>query len=211
MINDNLVWHVLCIIIHQNHASFIIVQLWYFFFYVFGFSGIIFIKIYIFLYFSSSKKLPDQSLIIHDIQRLIDKSNLTNTVDASERILGEIKDGIENIIKSNVPEVKMAINKVGAEMQNISNQVVRQIDGIADFTGNNTLPHFNTADDYITQYSVYRYYAGLIISSVLLIILVFITFGLLCGICGKRPDGYGDDCCTKGAGARFLMWWVMIA
>lgn len=32
--------------------------------------------------------------------------------------------------------------------------------------------------------------------------------GLLCGICGKRPDGYGDDCCNKGAGSKFLMLYV---
>lgn len=37
-----------------------------------------------------------------------------------------------------------------------------------------------------------------------------LTFGLLCGICGKRPDGYGDDCCNKGSGSRFLMMAVWI-
>lgn len=133
-------------------------------------------------------------------------SSLRKTVENSEEKVNEIKDGIKNVIKSNVPEVKLAITKVGSAMRNISDQVVRQIDQIADVAGNNSFKHFNTADEYIAQYSVYRYYAGLIISSVLLIVLVFVTFGLLCGICGKRPDGYGDDCCTKGAGSRFLMW-----
>lgn len=127
----------------------------------------------------------------------------------SEKKVKEIKSEIENIIKSSVPEVKMSINKVGQAMLNISNTLTQQIDSVSDVVGNNTLRHFNTADDYIAQYSIYRYYGGLIVSSVLLIVLVFITFGLLCGICGKRPDGYGDDCCTKGAGARFLMWWVL--
>ena len=42
-------------------------------------------------------------------------------------------------------------------------------------------------------------------SGVLLSVLTCVTFGLLCGICGKRPDGYDDDCCDKGNGARFLM------
>lgn len=100
----------------------------------------------------------------------------------------------------------MSINKVGQAMQEISKYATKQIDDVSDFIGNNTFQHINTADDYIAQYSIYRYYGGLIVSSILLIVLVFTTFGLLCGICGKRPDGYGDDCCTKGAGARFLMW-----
>lgn len=127
-------------------------------------------------------------------------------MDTSENKVKDIKIEIENIIKSNVPEVRMAIKKVGEAMTNISNTLTKQIDGVSDMIGNNTFHHFNTADDYVGQYSIYRYYGGLIISSILLIVLVFITFGLLCGICGKRPDGYGDDCCTKGAGARFLMW-----
>lgn len=37
-----------------------------------------------------------------------------------------------------------------------------------------------------------------------------LTSGLFCGICGKRPDGYGDDCCNKGSGARFLMLAVWV-
>ncbi|CRL08743.1 CLUMA_CG021257, isoform A [Clunio marinus] len=153
--------------------------------------------------------LPDQKEIIKDIRRLLDGS-LQETVNSSEQKVKEIKNEIGNIIKSNVPEVKMSINKVGQALLNISNTLTKQIESFSDVAGNHTFPHLNTADDYIASYSIHRYYGGLIISSVLLIVLMFITFGLLCGICGKRPDGYGDDCCTKGAGARFLMCGVAI-
>jgi prominin 1 len=139
------------------------------------------------------------------VQALLD-GTLQQTVSSSEKKVRDIRNEIENIIKSNVPEVKMSINKVGQALHEISNSVTRQIDGVSDIVGNNTYQHFDTAEHYVAQYSIYRYYGGLIVSSVLLIILVFTTFGLLCGICGKRPDGYGDDCCTKGAGSRFLMW-----
>lgn len=59
----------------------------------------------------------------------------------------------------------------------------------------------------ILKYTLFhfRYYLGLGISGILLTVLMCLTCGLLCGICGKRPDGYGDDCCNKGSGARFLM------
>ncbi|KAG5679160.1 hypothetical protein PVAND_008750 [Polypedilum vanderplanki] len=154
-------------------------------------------------------KLPDQTEIITNVQSLLD-GTLQQTVASSEKKVRDIRNEIENIIKSNVPEVKMSINKVGQALHEISNSVTRQIDGISDIVGNNTFTHFDTAEHYIAQYSIYRYYGGLIVSSVLLIVLVFTTFGLLCGICGKRPDGYGDDCCTKGAGSRFLMCGVAI-
>lgn len=69
----------------------------------------------------------------------------------------------------------------------------------------NSHKNLEIADDYIREYSIYRYYVGLGISSVLLLVLLCLSFGLLCGICGKRPGGYGDDCCNKGAGGKFLM------
>lgn len=76
---------------------------------------------------------------------------------------------------------------------------------MSDVVGNNSYRYFDTADEYISEYSKYNYYIGLALSSVLLLVLLCVVLGLLCGICGKRPDGYGDDCCNKGAGSRFLM------
>lgn len=150
-------------------------------------------------------QLPDQGEILTSVQSLLDGDLLKN-VEMSYRNVKDLRGQIESLIKSNVPEVKMSINKIGQALQEIASYTTRQIDDVSDIIGNNTFQHLNTADEYIAQYSIYRYYGGLIVSSILLIVLVFITFGLLCGICGKRPDGYGDDCCTKGAGSRFLMW-----
>lgn len=89
-------------------------------------------------------------------------------------------------------------------MRNISNEITRTLDRLSDGTGA-TKKHFNTADTYIKEYYIYVYYVLLAVSSTLLLVLMCIVCGLLCGICGKRPDGYGDDCCNKGAGARFLI------
>lgn len=68
----------------------------------------------------------------------------------------------------------------------------------------------DTADQMIQEYSWYRYYVGIFMSSILLIVILCVTLGLMCGICGKRPDGYDDDCCNKGAGSRFLMLGVAV-
>lgn len=145
------------------------------------------------------------SNIIEDVKSLLDSSLLEN-VSKGLQNLEEIEKDVAGIINSNVADIKKSINDVGKAIKEKSNDLAGRIEKIADVAGNNSFSYFKTADDYINKYSIYRYYAGLGISSVLLIVLVFITFGLLCGICGKRPDGYGDDCCNKGAGARFLLW-----
>lgn len=128
-------------------------------------------------------------------------SSLANGQQAVE----DVKKKINDVIAENIPRVSKAINDAGLAIKEASNEVTRAIDRISDLSGNYTYKYFETADDYVREYSVYRYYAGLAISSVLLLILLCISMGLLCGICGKRPDGYGDDCCNKGAGGRFLM------
>lgn len=83
--------------------------------------------------------------------------------------------------------------------------ITKQIDAVSNVIGNNSYKHFDTADKYIEEYGKYSYYVGIAVSSTLLLILMCVVFGLFCGICGKRPDGYGDDCCNKGAGSRFLI------
>lgn len=93
----------------------------------------------------------------------------------------------------------------GSGIREVSSQVNTILDRISDAVGNNSYKYFDEADRYVHEYYKYVYYAGIALSSVLLLVLLCVVLGLLCGICGKRPDGYGDDCCNKGAGSRFLM------
>ena len=54
------------------------------------------------------------------------------------------------------------------------------------------------------NYGNYRYYAGIGIASILLLIVLLYYLGLCFGACGEVP---GDDasCCNKGIGATVLM------
>lgn len=126
--------------------------------------------------------------------------------DSLENMRADLEEGISN----RIPEVTSAINQAGQALRDASHTITQTFERMSDWTGNNSYQHFDTADRYIEEYSKYAYYGGLAVSSTLLLILLCIVFGLLCGICGKRPDGYGDDCCNKGAGSRFLMLYVIL-
>lgn len=76
--------------------------------------------------------------------------------------------------------------------------------------GDNSDGPINDADKFIKEYSKYRFYVGIAQSSILLAVILCITLGLMCGVCGKRPDGYDDDCCNKGFGSRCLMIGVAV-
>lgn len=148
-------------------------------------------------------QLPDVSSLIGNVDDLISEEDI-KTISQSQQRLENIRKDINHTIHSKIPEVTESIRRTGGAIKNISHVIDRTFGQISDSAGsmNN---HFNTADAYIKEYYIYVYYALLGISATLLLVLMCIVCGLLCGICGKRPDGYGDDCCNKGAGARFLI------
>ncbi|XP_058121237.1 prominin-like protein isoform X2 [Anopheles coustani] len=153
--------------------------------------------------------LPDLSEIIDSVKKLTD-SSLGSAIHDGVKQMDQLKETLTQTVSSTIPRVELATNSTGKAIKEVSDMMTTRLTNIGDVLGNNSFRHLDTADDYITQYSIYRYYAGLGISSVLLLILICLVFGLLCGICGKRPDGYGDDCCNKGAGGRFMILAVTI-
>ncbi|XP_021695516.1 prominin-like protein isoform X2 [Aedes aegypti] len=153
--------------------------------------------------------LPDLSEITNNVQELV-SDNIADTVQNGVRELESLKQNLKETVRSRIPQVTAAADSTGRAIKSASDELTSKLNNVNDLIGNNTIRHLNTADGYIAQYSIYRYYAGLAVSSILLLILMCLICGLLCGICGKRPDGYGDDCCNKGAGGRFLMFGVFI-
>ncbi|XP_052893944.1 prominin-like protein isoform X3 [Anopheles moucheti] len=153
--------------------------------------------------------LPDLSEIIESVKELMD-SSLGSAIRKGVKQMEQLKSTLNQTVLENIPKVQAASDSTGNAIKDVSNMLTSRLNNVGDTLDNNSYKHLDTADEYIQQYSIYRYYAGLGISSVLLLILICLVFGLLCGICGKRPDGYGDDCCNKGAGGRFLIFAVAI-
>lgn len=141
---------------------------------------------------------------LRNISYLLD-ANIVAEVNKGMDQLNNIQKEIQHAVNETIPIVKDAIQRAGKSIAGLDSEVVQLIDRIQRDIDRKYMPQLDLAKRHIDQFSPYRYYLGLGISAILLIVLTCLTFGLLCGICGKRPDGYGDDCCNKGSGARFLM------
>ncbi|XP_017888116.1 prominin-like protein isoform X3 [Ceratina calcarata] len=153
-------------------------------------------------------KLPNVTSALDNISNLM-KDNIVSEVGKGKEEFQKIQDDIQHAVNQTIPVVSASIRNVGhflIQQAQSMMMLVDRINGDID----KLIKHLNVAQTHIDQYSPYRYYLGLGISAILLIVLMCLTFGLFCGICGKRPDGYGDDCCNKGSGARFLMMAVWI-
>ncbi|XP_050510052.1 prominin-like protein isoform X1 [Diabrotica virgifera virgifera] len=153
-------------------------------------------------------RLPDVAPAID----ILGKLNLNLLKTAAEEGKSKL-DNIERHITSSLNQtLKQALKKVeeaGRTVQANLNKVLNTISDLQNQINsvNGTLEDGYT---YLAYYSPYRYYAGLGISCGLLLIAICIVLGLICGICGKRPDGYSDNCCNKGAGGQFLICGVML-
>ncbi|XP_077260123.1 prominin-like protein isoform X3 [Temnothorax americanus] len=154
-------------------------------------------------------KLPDVTFALHNITVLME-SNIVSEVSQGRDSFLKIQKDIQHAVNQTIPVVSASIRRACNFLANIANNMTALIDRINVDIDKVYMRHLEVAQNNINQYSPYRYYLGLGISGILLTVLMCLTCGLLCGICGKRPDGYGDDCCNKGSGARFLMMAVWI-
>ncbi|KAG5345847.1 PROML protein, partial [Acromyrmex charruanus] len=154
-------------------------------------------------------KLPDVTFALHNIIVLME-SNIVSEVSQGRDSFLKIQKDIQHAVNQTIPVVSASIRRACNYLASIANNMTALIDRINVDIDKVYMRHLDVAQNNINQYSPYRYYLGLGISGILLTVLMCLTCGLFCGICGKRPDGYGDDCCNKGSGARFLMMAVWI-
>ncbi|KAF5293671.1 hypothetical protein FQA39_LY03156 [Lamprigera yunnana] len=150
------------------------------------------------------RKLPDISNEIEQLSSVLD-SEIEKTVAEGLQAFENIQVEINNAISLQIPKVKKSVKKVGKEITTGSSSVIETLTKVKEVMHETTDAPLKDVDKYLKEYSPYRYYIGLAVSCILLLITLCITLGLICGICGKRPDAYSDDCCNKGAGSRFLM------
>lgn len=146
--------------------------------------------------------------MISDVLRSVDDlvaGDLMHVISEGDSSLANLRRDLEEEISKNSPSVRNAIKSVGDSIKSITKDLTSAVDRVSNEINTNAYPNLDKADDYIEQYGIYRFYVGLGVSSVILVIVICLIFGLLCGICGRRPSGYGDDCCNKGAGGSFLM------
>ncbi|XP_023289033.1 prominin-like protein [Orussus abietinus] len=154
-------------------------------------------------------KLPDVTLALRNITVLME-SNIVSDVSQGRESFLKIQNDIQQSVNQTIPVVSASIRRAGDSLITFKNSMTYIIDRMNMEIERMYIPRIDQAQTHIDQYSPYRYYLGLGVSGILLTVLMCLTFGLFCGICGKRPDGYGDDCCNKGSGARFLMMAVWI-
>ncbi|XP_066159233.1 prominin-like protein isoform X2 [Euwallacea fornicatus] len=154
-------------------------------------------------------KVPDLSSTIKSLDEL-NVIQLTKDVKSGIEKLDDIQKQINSSVTTGLSAAKKQLNTAGETIKTNLDRVTNTIDEAKKQILSSTSSPIDTSKNYIKLYGKYRYYVGIAISCALLLVTVCILLGLICGVCGKRPDGYSDNCCNKGAGSNFLLCAVFI-
>lgn len=139
-------------------------------------------------------------------------SDIQEQVSVGRKEYEGVQSSIQTAVEDFIPPIKDKIRQAGEAVGNISVHINSILDKIEEHMYNITDGHIDSGEELIGRFSSYRYYACVVISSILCSVMVSLTIGLTCGFCGSRPNiGYPDECCNKGAGSRYLMLgvWAM--
>ncbi|XP_044759870.1 prominin-like protein isoform X2 [Coccinella septempunctata] len=159
-------------------------------------------------------KLPDINAQIRELDEIVDNTNweeISRGKEKLEKIQRDIRKAVKNntdIAYGKIEEAGRMIAKNADKITSTVNKLRRELHEI-DRGRNGQDSVLDVAQMYIDQFDPYRQYVSLSICFILLAVTLFVSLGLICGICGKRPGGYGDDCCNKGSGSQFLLCGVV--
>ncbi|XP_053607213.1 prominin-like protein isoform X4 [Plodia interpunctella] len=147
--------------------------------------------------------MPDVTDLLNNVTALID-SNIKEEVAEGQRVFRDIQTNIQRTLDQQLPRARSVYSSINKDLESVVRSVERHVRA-ADSALARAQQRVSAPAAAAAAAARYRRYAGLALASSLLLITLVVAWGLLCGVCGKRPDVYGaSDCCNKGAGARGL-------
>lgn len=156
-------------------------------------------------------QLPNVTASIQNLSELT-ATGIEKEVMNGKTEFEKIQSNIQEAVGNYIPLIMRNINETGQGIEKEANQIISILEKMKAVIREHILHPVTGGQKIISEYSPYRYYICFGASCALLVVLICLTFGLLCGCCGTRPSsGYQDDCCNKGAGSRYLMLavWLM--
>ncbi|XP_073945708.1 LOW QUALITY PROTEIN: prominin-like protein [Choristoneura fumiferana] len=149
-------------------------------------------------------QMPDVSELLSNVTALLD-SNIKAEVAEGQQVFASIQREIQRSVDQHIPAVKQAVAATGRRLAAVADEITAQA-GNASKKLQEQEAAADTLQEWHAQYGPYRRHATRAAAAALLLITCLMTWGLVCGVCGKRPDVYGaSDCCNKGAGSRCLL------
>ncbi|ESP03882.1 hypothetical protein LOTGIDRAFT_156479 [Lottia gigantea] len=138
-----------------------------------------------------------------EIDNVKDSLNITQYINQVEGKIDQVKSNVTDKISDSIIKATNTMRDVRKDVTNgidlCKGKIQDATKPVFDFQGS-----LESEQSEISKYGNYVWYAGLGISCLLLLIVLFYYLGVLFGMCGERP-GRGAACCNTGVGGNFLM------
>ncbi|XP_049869465.1 prominin-like protein isoform X1 [Pectinophora gossypiella] len=149
-------------------------------------------------------QLPDVSELLNNVTELLE-SNIKAEVEEGQKVFRDIQREIQRSVDEHIPSVQESITATGHRLERMADEIT-YLAGNASAQLEQQGAAADTLQQLHAQYGPYRRYVGRAAAAALLTITCIMAWGLMCGVCGKRPDVYGAaDCCNKGHGSKCLL------
>ncbi|XP_032518618.2 prominin-like protein isoform X2 [Danaus plexippus] len=143
-------------------------------------------------------KIPDVSELLDNVSRLVD-GDMVRDVRAGLQVF----TGIRRTVDQHAPRVREAVAATGERLARVADEVSWAAGNLSERLRTSHAP--DVLQEHLRQYGPYVRHPTRAVAAALLAIVVVMSWGLVCGVCGKRPDVYGaSDCCNKGSGASCI-------
>ncbi|XP_064071872.1 prominin-like protein isoform X4 [Vanessa tameamea] len=143
--------------------------------------------------------IPDVSELLHNVTQLVDGDMRTEIAAGLE-----VFTGIKRTVDQHIPRVRDSITATGQRLARVADELTWAAGNASERLGRSGAPE--AVQDVLRRYGPYRKHVTRAGAAALLVVVCIMSWGLVCGVCGKRPDAYGaSDCCNKGAGSSCLL------
>lgn len=130
--------------------------------------------------------LPDLSPLMNNITSLL-QADIVHEVQRGKQAFDRISVKIQTAVNDSIPDIKRQIRAVGYELASTAKDINEAL-RVPFNDIKRGKENIYIGSQYIGKYEIYRWYACLAGSGVLLTILACYTFGFLNGVCGKQPS-----------------------
>ncbi|KAK2164259.1 hypothetical protein LSH36_67g06071 [Paralvinella palmiformis] len=148
-------------------------------------------------------KVDDISQKLGNVSKVLG-NNLTYLIDEGKEEYEDIASRVQTNIKQEMTRAKNEVSKVTDE---VKEKVTKITEDLQKIRLNDTVASIKSLQDTVDQYGNYRYYGGMVLCCILLLVVLFGLLGLCFGVCGD-PAGEDAPACNRGVGATILMFGV---
>ncbi|CAD6185085.1 unnamed protein product [Caenorhabditis auriculariae] len=162
----------------------------------------------------SKFKLQDELLSPETEEALqqILQANISRLLGESNRQFENMETAIQSEIDKKTHAAQNMLKQIGDDLfvvaETISTQL-RQINFDLLYNGVSRMTELKKQTPF--KYFEYSWIGSVTIASLIILLSLLFLIGVLCGVCGRRPSYYNDDCCVRTTGGKFYSCGIWLA